>query len=92
MSRTQKQALTNVLVQLSHEGLAEAGDLGEGSALGIEVWASLSSSHGQCCQTVLEDLLKAQKLDDAESDAGGQSQTALHVQPDEHLKTWIMQL
>jgi len=81
MSRTQNQALTNVLVQLSHEGLAEASDLRDGSAFGVEVRASLSSSHGECCQAVLEDLLKTQKLDDAESDAGGQSQTALHVQP-----------
>ncbi len=36
-SRTQNQALTNVLVQLGHEGLAEAGDLRDGSALGVEV-------------------------------------------------------
>ncbi len=37
MSRTPTQALTNVLVQLSHEGLAEASDLRDGSALGVEV-------------------------------------------------------
>ena len=37
MRRTQKEALTNVLVQLSHEGLAEASDLRDGSALGVEV-------------------------------------------------------
>jgi len=36
-TRTRHQALTNVLVQLSHEGLAEACDLRNGSALGVEV-------------------------------------------------------
>ena len=65
--------LTNVLVELSHEGLAEACDLSIGAALGVEVCASLSSSHGECGQTVLEDLLKAQELDDAQTCAGSES-------------------
>ena len=57
--------LTNVFVEFGHEGLAEAGDLRDGATLGVEVSPSLAPSHGQGCQTVLEDLLKAQELDDA---------------------------
>ena len=71
------KVLTNVLVELSHEGLAEACDLGDGASLGVEVRASLSSSHGKCRQAVLENLLKTQKLDDAETHAGSKSQTTL---------------
>lgn len=71
--------LTNVLMELSHEGLAEACDLSIGAALGVEVRASLSSSHGQCCQTVLENLLKAQELDNAQAGAGSKSQTTLQA-------------
>lgn len=69
--------LTNVLVELSHEGLAEARDLGNGASLGVEVRASLSSSHGECGQAVLEHLLEAQELDDAQTHTGSKTQTAL---------------
>lgn len=74
----QGPGLTNVLVQLSHEGLAEAGDLADGFALGVEVGASLSSTHRQSGQAVLEDLLKAQELDDTQADSAAESETALH--------------
>ena len=71
--------LTNVFVKLSHEGLAEACDLSIGSSLGVEVRASLSSSHGECGQAVLEHLLKTQELDDAQTHTGSKSQTALQA-------------
>lgn len=71
--------LTNVLVELCHEGLAEAGDLRDGAALGVEVSPSLASSHGQSGQTVLEHLLKAQELDDAQGCTGSKSQATLYM-------------
>ena len=74
----QEPGLTDVLVQLSHEGLAEAGDLANRLALGVEVGASLSAPHGQSGQAVLEDLLKAQELDDTQADSAAEPETALH--------------
>ena len=51
-------------VELGHEGLAEAHDLPIAAALGVEVGAALAAAQGQAGQAVLEDLLKAQELDD----------------------------
>ena len=67
------KVLTNVFVELGHEGLAEACDLSDGASFRVKVRASLSSSHGKSCQAVLENLLKTQKLDDAETYAGSKS-------------------
>ena len=55
----------DILEELGHEALAEAHDLRVGLALGVEVAAALAAADGQAGQAVLEDLLKAQKLDDA---------------------------
>ena len=74
-----KEELTNVLVQLCDEGLAEAGDLSSRLDLRVEVRPSLASSHGQSGQTVLEDLLKAQELDDAQADCGAEPETTLQI-------------
>jgi hypothetical protein len=67
----------NVLVKFTHEGNAEAADLAVGLALGVEVGATLATAHVEAGQGVLEDLLEAQELEDAEVDGGVQSQAAL---------------
>jgi hypothetical protein len=66
-----------VAEQLGHEALAEAHDLHVGLALGVEVAAALAAAHGQRGQAVLEDLLEAQELDDAEVHRRMQAQAAL---------------
>ena len=64
-------------VQLAHEALAEAHDLRVGLALGVEVAAALAAAHGQGGQAVLEDLLKAQELQNGGVHAGVEAQSAL---------------
>ena len=64
-------------IQLIHKGLAETHDLPVALALGVEVRAALAAAHGQSGQSVFEDLLKAQELDDRQVDGGVQTQTAL---------------
>jgi hypothetical protein len=49
---------SNVSGELLHEGVAELSDLVVGSALGVKVASSLSSSDRQSSQGVLEDLLE----------------------------------
>lgn len=48
----------------------------DAACLGVEVRASLAASHGQRGQGVLEDLLKAQKLDDGQCHCGVEAQPA----------------
>ena len=67
----------DVAVQLIHKGLAETHDLPVALTLGVEVRAALAAAHGQSGQSILEDLLKAQELDDRQVDGGVQTQTAL---------------
>ena len=69
--------LADVAVQLGHEALAEAHDFHVALAVGVEVRAALAAAHGQGGQAVLEDLLKAQELQDALVDRGMEAQTAL---------------
>ena len=69
--------LADVAVQLSHEGLAEAHDLGIAAAAGVEVGAALSAADGQAGQSILIDLLEAQELDDGQVDGGVKTQAAL---------------
>ena len=64
-------------VQLGHEALAEAHDLAVALALGIKVAAALGTAHGQAGQAVLQDLLKAQELQNGQVDGGVEPQTAL---------------
>ena len=63
--------------QLGHEALAETHDLAVALALRVEVAAALAAAHGQTGQTVFEDLLKAEELDDGGADGGMQAQAAL---------------
>ena len=64
-------------IQLGHEALAEAHDFPFALALGVEVAAALCAAHRQGGQAVLEDLFKAQELDDADVDGRMESDAAL---------------
>ena len=64
-------------VELGHERLAEPHDLGLGATLGVEVGATLAAADRQAGQGVLEDLLEAEELDDAEVHARVEPQPAL---------------
>ena len=59
------------------KALAEAHNLSVGLALRVEVGAALAAAHGQRGKAVLEDLLEAQELDDAQVDGRMQAQAAL---------------
>ena len=64
----------DVAVELGHEALAEAHDLGVGLALGVEVRSPFAAAHGQRGEGVLEHLLEGQELEDAQVDARGGSE------------------
>ena len=59
------------------KALAEAHDFGVGLALRVEVGAALAAAHRQAGQRVLEYLLKAEELDDAQVDGRMEAKTAL---------------
>ena len=67
----------DVAVEGIHKALAEAHDLGVGLAAGVKVAAALAAADGKAGEGVLEDLLKAQELDDAGVDRGMEAKTAL---------------
>ena len=52
----------------------------EAAHLGIKVGATLGAAHGQGGERVLEDLLKAQELDDGQSHCGVEPQAACVLQ------------
>ena len=64
-------------MQLGHEGLAEAHDLGVRAPARIEVGAALAAADGHARQGVLEGLLEAEKLDDADIHGRVEAQPAL---------------
>ena len=64
-------------VQLGDKGLAEAHDLGIALAAGVKVGTALGAADGQTGHSVLEDLLKAQELDDGQVDGGVKADAAL---------------
>src|SRR5690606_8785949 len=69
--------LAGVAVELGHEALREALDLAVAAAVRVEVAAALGSADALAGEGVLEDLLEAEELDDAEVDARVEAQTAL---------------
>ena len=71
------RVLTQVTVELGHEGLAEAHHLGIRPTTRVEVGAALAAADGQPGQGVLEDLLETQELDDAQVDRRMEPQTTL---------------
>jgi hypothetical protein len=66
-----------VLAQLGHEGNAEATDLVVGLALGVEVGTTLTTTHVQTGQSILEDLLETKELQDGQVDGGVETETTL---------------
>lgn len=58
--------LANVARELLHEGLAETADLRVRLALRVEVRATLSSSHIQAGERILESLFETEELEDGE--------------------------
>ena len=69
--------LPQVAVQFGHEALAESHDLIVGLAFGVEVGSAFSAADRHAGQGVLEDLLEAQELDDAEVDGGVETKAPL---------------
>ena len=67
----------DMTIELSDEALAEAHDLHVGLAVGIKVGTTLAAADRQTGQAVLEDLLKAEELDDTDIYGRMESQTAL---------------
>ena len=58
----------DVLVELSHKALAESKDLAVGFPFWIKVGATPASTQGEGDESVFENLLEAQKLDDGQID------------------------
>src|SRR5262249_46653321 len=58
----------DVAVELGHERLAKAHHLAVRASLGIEVRSPLATAERQRRQAVLEDLLEAEELEDAQVD------------------------
>ena len=69
--------LTNVLAELSHERDTEATDLVVRLALGVEVGTTLTTTHVEAGQGILEDLLETQELQDGQVDGGVETETTL---------------
>src|SRR5699024_1113456 len=69
--------LTDVAVQLGHEGLAEPHHFGIRLALRVEVATALAAADGHAGQGVLEDLLEAADLHGAQRDGRVEPQAAL---------------
>ena len=68
---------TDVLAELGHEGNTEATDLVVGLALGVEVGTTLTTTHVQTGQSILEDLLETEELQDGKVDGGVETETTL---------------
>src|SRR5690606_29251538 len=69
--------LSDMPVELRHVGLAEAHDLHLGAAFRIEIRPALGPADRHPRQRVLEGLLEAEELDDAQVDARVEPQAAL---------------
>ncbi len=63
--------------EFPHEGLGELHHFHVRFAFGIEIGAALAAAHGKRGQRVLEYLLEAQKLDDAQVYRGVETKSAL---------------
>ena len=67
----------DVTPQLGHKGLAEAHHLAVRLPLGVEVRTTLGTTHREGRQGILEDLLKAEELENRGIYRGVETQTAL---------------
>ncbi len=77
VARRHIRVLAQVPVELVHERLAEAHDLGIRTPVRVEVAAALRAADSLAGQCVLEDLLEAEELDDRQVDRRVEAQTAL---------------
>jgi hypothetical protein len=68
---------SDIVVQLSHESLAEAHHLSVGAATDREIAAAFGTAHRQCGECVLEGLFKSEELQYRQVDRGVESQAAL---------------
>jgi hypothetical protein len=68
---------TDVLAELGHEGDAETTDFVVGLALGVEVGTTLTTTHAETGQSILEDLLETEELEDGKVDGGMETETTL---------------
>src|SRR5690606_29253817 len=71
------RVFAKMAMKLRNERLAEAHDLAVGAAAGIEIGSALAAAYGKASERVLEDLLKAEKLDDPEIDRRMETDAAL---------------
>src|SRR5690606_901221 len=69
--------LIYIAVQLRHEALAEPHDFFIALTVRIEIASTLAATDALARERVLEDLFKAEKLDDRKIHAGVKPQTAL---------------
>lgn len=77
VARRHVSGWAEVPVQLGHERLTEATDLAVALSLGIKVRSTLAATHGKTRKGVLEDLLKAQELENIFGDSGMKPQSSL---------------
>lgn len=66
-----------MLVKLPHESNAELADLVVGLALGVKVGTTLATTHVEASESILEDLLETQELEDREVDGRVETETTL---------------
>lgn len=68
---------TDVLAQLGHEGDTEAANLVVGLSLGVEVGSTLTTTHVEAGQGILEDLLETEELEDGQVHGGVETEATL---------------
>lgn len=68
---------TDVARELEHECVTEATDLRVGLALGVKVRTTLTTTHGEASEGVLEDLLESEELENREVDGWVETETTL---------------
>ena len=69
--------LTDVAVQLEHEGLAETHHLGRALAAGGKIRSAFGSAHGEGGQRIFERLFEGQELENAEIDRAMETNASL---------------
>lgn len=67
----------NVLGKFGHESNTEAANFVVGLVLGVKVGTTLTTTHAQTGESILEDLLEAQELEDGEVDSRVETETTL---------------
>ena len=68
---------SDILIELGHKALAKTHNFRVGFALGVEVRAALAAADGKAGKRVLEDLLEAEELQNADIDRRMKTESAL---------------